>query len=130
MAQIDTLKYYKDLKAGGVSDEQAEAEIRALQSALDGIATKEDLKNELNNLEVKINSKIDAVEADLNTKTDSLENRLNAKIDSVEARLNAKIDSVATGLNTKIDSIKTIGWAIFAAWLAVVMPVFKLAFFS
>jgi len=86
MAQLDTLKYYKDLKAGGVSDEQAEAEIRALQSALDGIATKEDLHNELHNLEIKI--------------------------------------------NTKIDSIKTIGWAIFAVWLAVVMPVFKLAFFS
>jgi len=93
MAQLDTLKYYKDLKAGGVSDEQAEAEIRALQSALDGIATKEDLHNELQ--------------------------VLNTKIDSVEARL-----------NIKIDSIKTIGWAIFAVWLAVVMPVFKLAFFS
>ena len=86
MAQIDTLKYYKDLKAGGVSDEQAEAEICALQSALDELATKEDLKNELNNLEIKI--------------------------------------------NTKIDSIKTIGWALFTVWLAVVMPVFKLAFFS
>ena len=97
MAQLDTLKYYKDLKAGGVSDEQAEAEIRALQSALDGIATKEDLHNELHNLEITINT---------------------------------KIDFVATGLNTKIDSIKTIGWAIFTVWLAVVMPVFKLAFFS
>ena len=97
MAQLDTLKYYKDLKAGGVSDEQAEAEIRALQSALDGIATKEDLHNELHNLEIKINNKIDSVESKL---------------------------------NNKIDSIKTIGWAIFAVWLAVVMPVFKLAFFS
>lgn len=47
MTQIDTLKYFKDLKAGGVSDEQTEAEIRALQSALDVLATKEDLKNEI-----------------------------------------------------------------------------------
>ena len=115
MAQIDTLKYYKDLKAGGVSDEQAEAEIRALQSALDDLATKEDLHNELNIL----NKKIDSVEAGLNT-----------KIDSVEAGLNTKIDSVEARLNVKIDSIKTIGWALFSSWLTIAIPVFKLAFFS
>lgn len=104
MAQIDTLKYYKDLKAGGVSDEQAEAEIRALQSALDGLATKEDLHNEFN--------------------------ILNKKIASVEAGLNTKIDSVEARLNVKIDSIKTIGWALFSSWLTIAIPVFKLAFFS
>jgi hypothetical protein len=86
MAQIDTLKYFKDLKAGGVSDEQAEAEIRALQSALDGLATKEDLKNEISALESR--------------------------------------------LNLKIDSIKTIGWALFAVWIALAAPILKLAFYN
>lgn len=119
MAQIDTLKYYKDLKASGVSDEQAEAEIRALQSALDGLATKEDLHNELNSLENKINKKIDSVEEKLNNKIDAVDTKLTAKIDCLEARL-----------NTKIDSIKTIGWALFASWLSIGIPVFKLAFFS
>lgn len=119
MAQIDTLKYYKDLKASGVSDEQAEAEIRALQSALNDLATKEDLRSELNSLENKIKKKMDSVEAGLNTKIDSVKTKLNTKIDAVEARL-----------GTKIDSIKTIGWALFASWLSIGIPVFKLAFFS
>ncbi len=51
MENINTLKYYEELKAGGVPEEQAKAEAYALNSGLSHLATKEDLN------EVKVDVK-------------------------------------------------------------------------
>lgn len=67
MAHIDTLQVYKDLVTSGVPEKQAEAQVHALNSAFDGVATKDDLsrlaidtKEWINNLESRLESKIDA----------------------------------------------------------------------
>ena len=60
MAHIDVFQHYDNLMAAGVSEAQAKEQARALNSALDGLVTKEDLKYELNNLESKLESKIDS----------------------------------------------------------------------
>ena len=44
MATIDTLKYYEELVAGGISDKQAKVQIYTLEKALNNLGTKEDLR--------------------------------------------------------------------------------------
>lgn len=58
MEHINTLKFFEELKAGGVPEEQARTQTYALNSALDHVATKEDLKH----LESKFNGKFGMIE--------------------------------------------------------------------
>lgn len=44
METVNTLQHFLDLKAGGIPDEQAKTQAFALNKALYGFATKEDLK--------------------------------------------------------------------------------------
>jgi hypothetical protein len=66
---FDTLKFANTLKAAGVSPAQAEAEAVALSEVLEvnlkDLATKEDLRIELRNLEQRMESKIEKVSSDL-----------------------------------------------------------------
>lgn len=64
---FDTLKYANRLKAAGVPDKQAEAEVlsEALEVNLNVLATKEDMHRELRDLEQRLESKIDKVTSDL-----------------------------------------------------------------
>ncbi len=66
---FDTLKYANRLKAAGVPDKQAEAEAEVLSEALEVnlnvLATKEDMRRELRDLEQRLESKIDKVTSDL-----------------------------------------------------------------
>lgn len=43
-SNIDTLKTYEELRASGMPEKQAKAQVQALNSSLDGLATREDLK--------------------------------------------------------------------------------------
>lgn len=78
---MDTLKYFEELRATGLNELTAKAHVYALQSNLTGMATKEDLHNEISGLETRINS--------------------------------------------RIDTLRTLGWALFGAFL---LPIIKLAF--
>lgn len=51
MANIDTLKAYEELKASGFSEIEAKAQVHLLNTSLDGLATKNDLKQGLDGLE-------------------------------------------------------------------------------
>ena len=51
MAHIDTLQAFEDLVASGISEQQAKAQVKTLNNALDGLATKEDLNVGLQTLE-------------------------------------------------------------------------------
>jgi hypothetical protein len=51
MANIDTLQAYEDLVASGITEKEAKAHAHLLNNSLDGLATKEDLQNSLQNLE-------------------------------------------------------------------------------
>lgn len=81
---FDTLKYAKELEEAGmepkIAEAQAKAQVKILSNLLDyKVATKDDLKElkgELKDLGVKVNSKIDQ----LDSKIDSLEHKLTAKL--------------------------------------------------
>lgn len=51
MAHIDTLQTFDRLVASGFTPEQARAHSEILNASFDGVATKEDLQNSLQNLE-------------------------------------------------------------------------------
>jgi len=51
MEYIDTLKAYKDLIEAKVSPEQAEAQVRVLNGAFEGVAMKSDITYAINSLE-------------------------------------------------------------------------------
>jgi hypothetical protein len=60
---FDTLKFANKLKAAGVPPEQAEVEAAALSEVLEvnlkELATKEDLKNSLKELEMKLDARFE-----------------------------------------------------------------------
>jgi hypothetical protein len=62
---FDTLKFANKLKAAGVPPEQAEAEAAVLSEVLEvnlkELATKEDLKSGLNQLETKLDARFEKV---------------------------------------------------------------------
>lgn len=66
---FDRLAYVDRLKSGGVDEEQARAHAAALETALrDGVATKpdiDDLRRELQNVEVRLQAKIETSVAGL-----------------------------------------------------------------
>ena len=47
MESIRTIQYIRELRASGISQEQAEAQVIALEKALTDLATKSDLKTEI-----------------------------------------------------------------------------------
>ncbi len=56
MAHIDTLQTYKEYLNSGYTETQAITAVKALNASFDSVATKEDL----NNLEKRIDAKFDA----------------------------------------------------------------------
>lgn len=54
MVDIDTLKYYKQLTAGGLSDEQAQAHVYAFRQKIGDLATNQDLMLALGGLESRL----------------------------------------------------------------------------
>ena len=84
---FDTLKFANRLKQAGVPPQQAEAEAAAfaevLEISLEELVTKEDLqltkeelRRDLKELEMRMNAKIDQLESKFNIKLDQLESRL------------------------------------------------------
>ena len=124
-ATFDTLKFANALKAVGVPDKQAEAEAQVLSEVFSinfrEVATKEDLKRAVSDIEVKIReveqrllvkidqntAKIDQFRLELNSKIEQFKTELLARIDLVDKKLDAKIDQNKTDLSAKIDQVKT-----------------------
>ena len=84
---FNALKYVKELREVGVSQEQAEVQAKGLQLVQDDLisnfATKQDLERGLKDLETKLDTKI---------------NNLDIKINNLETKLDTKIDSVGKDL--------------------------------
>ena len=59
MDSARVIQYLKDLKASGVPEEQAEAQLIALESMLQGLATKSELLAMKNELLDKIDTRLD-----------------------------------------------------------------------
>lgn len=96
---MDTLKYYESLVNAGSSEAEAKAHVYALNNAVINLATKNDLEK------VAL-----ATKHDLHTEISGLETRIDAKFGIMTA---------------KIDTLRTLGWALFGAFL---LPIIKVAF--
>ena len=80
METFDTYRYIKDLQDGNIPLKQAEAHSNALKKVLnDELATKQDL----NDLEARLNTKMENLEARLNTKMDQLKIEIKENIISL-----------------------------------------------
>ena len=113
-AAFDTLRVAKRLGAAGFDSGQAEslATIFA-ESITDKLATKDDLGDVEKRLDMKIDSfeecltsKIESFEECLTSKIESFEERLTSKIESFEERLTSKIESFEERLTGKIESVE------------------------
>ena len=127
---FNALKYVKELREVGVSQEQAEVQAKGLQLVQDDLLadlpTKQDLERGLNGLETKLDTKINKLDTKINnleskldtkinkldTKINNLEskldtkiNKLDTKINNLETKLDTKINNLETNLNTKIDFV-------------------------
>ena len=79
MQTFDTHEYIKDLQQGNVPLKQAEAHSNALKKVLnEELATKRDL----NELETRLEAKIDSKISEVHIQLKDLEGRLNTKIDT------------------------------------------------
>ena len=90
--EFDTLAATRELVAAGLERQQAEAIAVTVRASRAGLATKTDLDN----LEVRLNARIDANAADLNARIDANAADLNARIDANTASLDAKISGLET----------------------------------
>ncbi|HLX30644.1 MAG TPA: DUF1640 domain-containing protein [Casimicrobiaceae bacterium] len=80
-ARFDTLDYARKLEAAGVPRTQAELQARALGDALAGsVATREDLAN----LERRMDTRFAAVEAKIDGRIDSLRHEVGGKIETLK----------------------------------------------
>jgi len=109
-----------------VNDKLTQADlIKLMLHNAQHMATRDEVKADINNLDSTLNAKIDKVEASLTAKIDKVEASLNTKIDKVEASLTAKIDNVETSLTAKIDKIES---PFVASFVAANIPSAKTSF--
>lgn len=98
MAIFNSLTYAKRLKTVGIPEQQAEIQVEMLAEIMENMENKFASKEDLKNLETR-----------LDTKMDALETRLDAKIETVESVLSIKIASVDTKLNWLMSLVGLIG---------------------
>ncbi|MBI4083978.1 MAG: hypothetical protein HY423_15350 [Candidatus Lambdaproteobacteria bacterium] len=84
---LDTLKYAKRLQEAGFTAHQAEAQAQALWEAIEGtVATKQDLRE----LEARVDGRFNELEAHFVGRIDSLEARLDGRINELETRFEGR----------------------------------------
>jgi len=60
----------------------------------------------INSLDEKLNARVDDVDKKLNARIDEVEKGLNARIDELDRRLNARIDALDEKLNARMDEVE------------------------
>jgi hypothetical protein len=118
---FDTLEYARRLQDAGIAAPQAEAQARALADALTGrVASPSDLDA----LEARLVSRIDAFDRRLNGRIDGLEGR----IDALDSRLNGRIDGLEGRIDGRIE--KLAGFVDTLKWLVGLLTAFNIATFA
>ncbi|HEY2908740.1 MAG TPA: hypothetical protein VGI99_00750 [Gemmataceae bacterium] len=104
VATFDTLKFANTLKAAGVPDKQAEAQAVAFGEAFqvnlkdlatkdDILATRNDLKREIDDVRKDLKQEIESVRMDLKQEIESGRKDVKHEMKEMEQRLNARIDA-------------------------------------
>lgn len=85
----NALKYVKILEGTGITREQAEAHVQIISDILEGdLVTKQDLKN----LEIKLDSSVSRLDSKIDNAVEQLEN----KMLQMEYRMTIKLGSIVT----------------------------------
>jgi hypothetical protein len=114
-------EYARRLQDAGIAAPQAEAQARALADALTGrVASPSDLDA----LEARLVSRIDAFDRRLNGRIDGLEGR----IDALDSRLNGRIDGLEGRIDGRIE--KLAGSVDTLKWLVGLLTAFNIATFA
>ncbi len=112
MLHFNAINYTKRLQEAGMPQKQADILAEEFSCVIDNnLVTKDDLKN----VEQRLDNKIDNVETVLSSKISSIDLKLSEKINSIDTKLSAKIGSVDTKLNWLMSLIAFIGFLIAAA---------------
>jgi len=98
MDSARVIQYLKDLKASGVPEEQAEAQLIALENMLQGLATKSELLAMKNELLDKIDTRLDKIEGIFDGKLDKIEGIFDGKLDKIEGIFDGKLDKAVNNL--------------------------------
>jgi hypothetical protein len=129
MVNTDMIKRYNELRASGISDEQALTTISTLETMIsavaDKMATKEELsrvREDINRLEKSLTDKFSSFEKSLNDKFSSQEKYFADKFISFESLFTNKLNSLESVLSTKVNFIL---WVLGACALCVIGACFK-----
>jgi len=107
MDSARVIQYLKDLKASGVPEEQAEAQLIALENMLQGLATKSELLAMKNELLDKIDTRLDKIEGIFDGKLDKIDTRL----DKIEGIFDGKLDKIEGIFDGKLDkAVNNLKW--------------------
>ncbi|WPX96376.1 CCDC90 family protein [Candidatus Bandiella euplotis] len=124
---FDTHKYIKELQATGFDEKQAETLVRSLLASRDFdlsvLATREqvtELDSKVENLETKLTAEISSVRNEVS----NLEVKLNGRMDNLEAKLNGRMDKI----EAKVDMIKWIIPILLANFAMVAAIMIKMIF--
>ena len=131
VATFDTLKFANTLKAAGVPDKQAEAQAVAFGEAFqvnlkdlatkdDILATRNDLKREIEDVRKDVKQEIESVRKDLKHEMKEMEQRLNARIDLVASDLK----SSRSELKGDIQLLKWMAGAAITIGVAILVRLF------
>ncbi len=109
---FDTLKFTDRLIASGVSQDQARAQVEALQEALQSadVTTKHDLRELQHHMDLKF-AEMDARFAEMDAKFSEMDAKIDAKVD----HLKVSIESVKTDILKWVTSLLLAQAAVIAA---------------
>ncbi len=127
---FDTLKFTDRLIASGVSQDQARAQVEALQEALQSadVTTKHDLREFQHHMDLKF-AEMDAKFTEVDARFAEVDARF-AEVDVKFSKMDAKIDAKVDHLKVSIESVKTdiLKWvtSLLLAQAAVIAALVKL----
>jgi hypothetical protein len=99
---LDTLAYAKRLREAGFTEQQAEGQAQALAAAMtDSLATKQDLHE----LEARVDARFDSVEARVNARFDAVD----GKFAAIDARFDARLADLERRMTMRLGGMMVAG---------------------
>jgi len=108
---FDTLAFSKRLQEAGIPPEQAEVQASAQaeflnQSVLSQVATKDDLRREIEGLRKELKNDIEGLRKDTNVAIEGLRKDTNAAIEGLRKDTNAAIEGLRKDMDIQLSQMK------------------------